>query len=421
MSDLTGTHRLQSASPNADSRSSRFRRIAFLTLVFLSSVGFAQADAADPVFAAYLPAWGVGRIEEGALRESGLTHLIYAFVKPVLSKEDTRKVALLADFSGNGFESAEGGTAAFRTFLELCEATEIRKLVSVGGWGSSEHFSDLAADHATRTLFGEAVANFVATHGLDGVDLDWEYPVEGGADGTMHREEDSTNLVKLALAVRRALDRTPGGTDLILTAAIPGNADSLAQRYRLAPMANAVNWFNLMAYDFAGPWSVAVAHNAPLRTTGDDGPGAASVAGAAAAAMAQGVPPGKIVLGISLAGVRFEGVAPKGETWLGAPFESVDTDTALEGWNDYRNLVPDVLYPLDTADWTLRWDDAGRAALLTSESTGSAISFESVGAAVAKADFARDRGLRGLMFWSADKDGPGLPLIQAAIKEARGD
>ena len=58
---------------------------------------------------------------------------------------------------------------------------QLKLLISVGGWSDSKYFSDVASTKARRETFAASCAAFVSEYGLDGVDLDWEYPVSGGA------------------------------------------------------------------------------------------------------------------------------------------------------------------------------------------------------------------------------------------------
>ena len=94
-------------------------------------------------------------------------------------------------------------------------------LISVGGWSDSQHFSDAAATAARREAFAASCVDFVVAQGLDGVDLDWEYPVSGGAPGTIHRPADKQNFTKLLQELRTQLDRQGrrDGKDYSLTIA----------------------------------------------------------------------------------------------------------------------------------------------------------------------------------------------------------
>lgn len=74
-------------------------------------------------------------------------------------------------------------------FAKLADLKEkhphIKTLIAVGGWSWSNRFSDAAADPATRKVFAKSSVEFIRAYGFDGVDLDWEYPVEGGLRGTL--------------------------------------------------------------------------------------------------------------------------------------------------------------------------------------------------------------------------------------------
>lgn len=63
-----------------------------------------------------------------------------------------------------------------------------------------------------RESFAASCVDFVVEQGLDGVDLDWEYPVSGGAARTIHRPADKQNFTLLLQELREQLDRQAAGT-----------------------------------------------------------------------------------------------------------------------------------------------------------------------------------------------------------------
>jgi GH18 family chitinase len=68
--------------------------------------------------------------------------------------------------------------AQFDIFKEM---TGIKKIISFGGWDFSNMLGTYrilreATQPANRDTFVSNIVEFVNTHGLDGVDLDWEYP-----------------------------------------------------------------------------------------------------------------------------------------------------------------------------------------------------------------------------------------------------
>lgn len=55
---------------------------------------------------------------------------------------------------------------------------DLKVLLSVGGWGA-RGFSGAAASKETRKVFIQSAQEIVEKYGLDGIDLDWEFPVNG--------------------------------------------------------------------------------------------------------------------------------------------------------------------------------------------------------------------------------------------------
>ena len=75
----------------------------------------------------------------------------------------------------------------------------LNTLISIGGWTWSTYFSDIALTEESREIFAQSCVDFIDLYGFDGIDLDWEYPVEGGLDGNHHNPNDRENLTSLII------------------------------------------------------------------------------------------------------------------------------------------------------------------------------------------------------------------------------
>jgi GH18 family chitinase/PKD repeat protein len=103
--------------------------------------------------------------------------------------------------------------------------------ISVGGWGVSGDFSAMAASSSARATFVQNIVDFINTHNLDGVDIDWE-PVD--------TETKKNNLAILLQDLGAAL--LPSGK--LVTVAVNG------ERMELRSSAiSSLSWVNVMAYD----------------------------------------------------------------------------------------------------------------------------------------------------------------------------
>jgi len=212
----------------------------YLLLASVLLAGFFPA-AADPVptqkrLVAYYyfgdqtetPKYTAAQIPYGKL-----THLIHVAVQPVKSADGEIKI------SRNALEPE---------LIPRAHKAGVKVLVCVQGAASI--FSKIAADANARIRFGASLKAFVVKYGYDGVDIDWEVP-EGRAD--------VTNCTALMQALRDALP----APDYLLSMATPSTPGNWGE-YDFKGLTPIVDFYNVMTYDFHGPWTPVTGHNSPL-------------------------------------------------------------------------------------------------------------------------------------------------------------
>ncbi len=107
--------------------------------------------------------------------------------------------------------------------------------------GIAADFKNMAATAPGRTSFINQIMNLVRTYGLDGVDMDWEFP----------RTDDGTDVTYTAL-MKQLSDSCHTGSKYYLTAAITAGKYAGAVRDAIKSelwQGNYVDWFNIMSYD----------------------------------------------------------------------------------------------------------------------------------------------------------------------------
>jgi GH18 family chitinase len=170
------------------------------------------------------------------------THLIYAFatVDPVT-------------FEIMPTTSQEGELMKRLTALKKNEQG-LKVSVAIGGWTFNDPgptatvFSDLARSEENQQKFFKSLIPFLSTYNFDGVDIDWEYPVDVDRSG---RPEDFESFPKFMANLKKALKATNGRDELSLT--IPTSYWYL-QHFDIKGLEPHVDFFNYMSYDLHGTW-----------------------------------------------------------------------------------------------------------------------------------------------------------------------
>ena len=237
-------------------------------------------------------------------------------------------------------------------------APDLKVALSVGGWGSGR-FSEMAADPARRRSFAGDCLAVVREFGLDGIDIDWEYPGSSAA-GISSSPDDTANFTLLMKQLRETL-----GPDRLLTIATAAGAEYIDFR-AVVPY---VDFVNIMAYDMA---------NAPLHHSAlypSENTPALTCDGAVRAHIAAGVPAGKLVLGVPFYGRG-------GKERRGA---------------DFRNIKASDGY-------SLVFDDVAKAPLMVNADGVPVMGYDDAHSLSLKCDYVLANDLRGVMYWDCAGD-----------------
>ncbi|RHZ63588.1 uncharacterized protein CDV56_105060 [Aspergillus thermomutatus] len=129
----------------------------------------------------------------------------------------------------------------------------LRVNIALGGWvfndpPTQHRFSDMASTVPNRQKFIASLIRYIRRYGLNGVDIDWEYPVADDRGGSTL---DYDNFVLLCADIREAFDREDPGWQLTIT--LPASYWYL-RGFNLNNLEKYVDWFNVMTYDIHGIW-----------------------------------------------------------------------------------------------------------------------------------------------------------------------
>lgn len=291
------------------------------------------------VVLAYVTSWGTSTPDPACL-----THINYAFGH------------ITDDFKGIRIDNEPR--------LQMIAALREKKptlkvLLSVGGWGSSR-FSEMAHADSTRHAFAADCKRVIEHLGLDGIDIDWEYPGMGVA-GISFSPEDMDNFTLLMKDVRSAI-----GKDKLLTIATQAGG----KYYHLKDIEPYVDYINIMTYDM----EEAPFHHAALFRS--DMTEEWSCEGAVAAHIASGFPVERLVLGI--------------------PFYGHGTHEAPE-FLDYRHII--TLDSLQSC-----WDSIAQVPYLINSQGHVVVNYENARSIASKCRFLHQKGMLGAMYWDYDGD-----------------
>lgn len=301
------------------------------------------------IVVAYIAGWTKGELPDAHL----MTHINYAF-----------------GYINKTFDGVEiRNPDMLRKVVALKqENPKLKVLLSIGGWASG-NFSEMAANVQYRKDFVNSCAKAVRDYGLDGLDIDWEYPTSSVA-GISSSPEDTNNFTLLIHDLREML----GKKKLLTIASV-----AYARYVDLKACIGYLDFVNIMAYDTAlPPKHHTTLFRSPLS-------GRITVSEAVDAHLKAGVPLQKLCLGM--------------------PFY---------GRGDHSNKILDRYMKTKNGGglYSECWDATGQVPYLVNQGDTMVWAMENPRSIAAKCQYIIDKGLLGGMYWEATEDNAQQDLTQ---------
>ena len=272
---------------------------------------------------------------------------------------------------------------------------ELKVLLFIGGWGkNADGFSEMAKDDTKRALFCSECVRICDEYGLDGVDLDWEYPTYKAKtyldDGSIYYNGadpmDTENFTRLVRELREAL-----GDDKIISYAANDEGRYINNREVL----EWVDYINVMTYSMGDPPS---RHNSPLFTTSRWPNQNRGGADCIEIFHKQGVPYNRMNYGIAFYGHGDEKVYPS----------SVSYEEAMEA------LKKGTVNGKSVANYNYRhWDEESKSVYLGDKLGTMYASYEDVESIGYRVKWLKEKGMLGAFAWEYREDNKAGTLRKA--------
>lgn len=289
--------------------------------------------------------------------------------------------------SRNQFTLRDGAdTLTLRKLVALkTHNPHLKVLLSIGGWGGCLSCSDIFSTPEGRAAFTESFIALNRNFQTDGIDIDWQYPSIEGYPGHTFRPEDRTNLTKLLQELRQRLDKR---YEISLTAG--AFRKFLERSVDWKSVGSLIDRVHILSTDLLNNYSEVTGHHAALYSTPRQ---EASADFAVKYLLAQGISPGKLVIGAALYGRIWQDVG------------SHDSGLYQKGW--YKAKVPFNRLASELPEergYHRNWDDVAKAPFIYNPVLKYFCSYDDHRSVSVKAEYVVKTQLNGIMFREVTND-----------------
>lgn len=353
------------------------RSLILAVIICLAFISSAQSVPAPYKVVAYYTGNGTA-VRDYPLNR--ITHIICSFLRV---RGDT------LGFADSNQENAVRQIVALKK-----EFPQLKVMVSIGGWGGCAFCSGLFSTAEHRDQFAKLAVQFFRETGIDGLDLDWEYPAIEGYPGHLYTPEDRDHFTELTRSLRREM-----GQEFLLSFASGGFKSYVDKSVDWKQVMPQVDFVNLMTYDLVNGYSKVTGHHTPL---GAKKIPVESVRHNVEQLLSQGCDPSKLVVGAAMYARIWDSVPPVHR----GLYQSGHFRQSLS----YRNFSQ-VMTPAD--GFRCYWDKKVKAPYCYSKKKGWFATFDDTRSVRAKAAYVKKMKLGGIMFWQLSEDIPAGGLTTA--------
>ncbi|XP_052770773.1 chitinase-3-like protein 1 [Mya arenaria] len=307
------------------------------------------------------------------------THLVYAFAGV---DADTSELVTVDHSDIDNFQQ-------LKSIKD--QNPHLKTILAVGGWEhGSRPFSMMTSSFETRQVFINQSVAFLTKHGLDGLEIFWEYPTNYERGGLW---EDKQNFADL-LTEMGPVYRKAG---LILSAAVPSARWIIDAGYNPEVMQRELDFVSVMTYDLHGSWETTVGHHSPLRSSDK-----LNMKSVAEYWVSKGMSKEKLVIGLPLYGRTFQLASPyltapgSGAVGPGSPGKYTDEPGFL-AYNEVCELLSS-----EQADFRRHW--LQQADVPYMEDGQDWVGYDDPDSITAKVAWLIGEGYAGAMVWTLDMD-----------------
>ena len=275
---------------------------------------------------------------------------------------------------------------------------ELKVKLQMGGWGkNADGWSQMARDPQKRKAFVDECVNICNTYGVDGFDIDWEYPTYAAKDGDHVNgasPADWENFVTLFKEMREAMP------DKILSYAA-SDSGKYTDNYGVLPY---IDYINVMTYDEGNP----PYHNSPLYRSAITGSRCCAEAIDDIFHGQQKIPYQMMNFGLAFYGHGDGYKLKTGNRYPSSVDYSKLEDIFFNGTCDGYD-VRGVNYRI--------WDDVAKVPYLADALGKMYASYEDIESINAKVEFLKARNMLGAMIWEYRHDND-EGTLRHAVKHA---